>query len=247
MLIGKTASSISIQELFQKYSEVQIFTAAFPEVTSIPCKISSPFRVDNNPSFSIYLDNDGHIKFKDFGDSACHGGLLDLLCKKWNCSFRQVFDKILQLMAHSEVSAEGFSPSVKSKQMKILTRKEASESTKIQVAVRPWQKYDYDYWASYGIEKQWLKYAEIYPISHKIVIKRDSGAKYIFGEYLLDIKNATVTATEISESTNGLTVSFEHGANNRNCDIKITSTSNISNFGELFICDAMTDQPLTYA
>ena len=184
MLIGKTASSISVQELFQKYSEVQIFTAAFPEITSIPCKISSPFRVDNNPSFSIYLDNGGHIKFKDFGDSTCHGGLLDLLCKKWNCSFRQVFDKILQLMAHSEVSAEEFGSSVKSKQIKILTRKEASESTKIQVAVRPWQKYDYDYWASYGIEKQWLKYAEIYPISHKIVTKRDSKTgklnKYIF-------------------------------------------------------------------
>lgn len=78
-------------------------------------------------------------------------------------------------------------------------------------------------------------------------LRSASGSKYIFGEYLLNIQDSTVTPTQISESANGLTVSFEHGDNNRNCDIKITSTANIPNFGQLFICDAMTDQPLTYA
>ena len=78
-------------------------------------------------------------------------------------------------------------------------------------------------------------------------LRSASGSKYIFGEYLLDIQDSTVTSTQISESANGLTVSFEHGDNNRNCDIKITSTANIPNFGQLFICDAMTDQALTYA
>jgi len=181
MIVGKTSSSISVSELFEKYSEVQILTTVFPEITSIPCKISSPFRTDNNPSFGIYLDKDKHIRYKDFGESETKGGLLDLLCKKWNCSFRQVFDKILEVMQHSEKDT---SPSVKSKQIKVLTRKETSELTKIQVAVRPWRDYDYQYWESYGIEKQWLKYAEVYPISHKIITKKDKETgksnKYIF-------------------------------------------------------------------
>ena len=60
----------------------------------------------------------------------------------------------------------------------------SSELTKIEVKVRPWEKYDYEYWASYGIEKQWLKYAEVYPISHKIIYKKDEksgkSSKYIF-------------------------------------------------------------------
>ena len=68
---------------------------------------------------------------------------------------------------------EGSDVTLKSRQVRTLTRKEASELTKIQVAVRTWQDYDYEYWLSYGIEKQWLKWAEIYPISHKIVTKKD--------------------------------------------------------------------------
>ena len=108
MIIGKTTSSISIPELFEKYSEIKILTAVFPEITSIPCRIQSPFRTDNNPSFSIYLDNDKHIRFKDFGESETKGSLLDLLCKKWNCTFNQVFDRILEVMSRQEGSEVTF-------------------------------------------------------------------------------------------------------------------------------------------
>jgi hypothetical protein len=118
--------------------------------------------------------------FKDFGDTSSHGSLLDLLCKFWNCSFNQVFDKILEVMAKHQ----GNDVTIKSRQIKTLTRRESNELTKIQVAVRPWRDYDYEYWASYGIEKQWLKYAEIYAISHKIITKKDKETgktkKYIF-------------------------------------------------------------------
>ena len=180
MVIGKTTTSISISELFEKYSETQILTAVFPEITSLPCKISSPFRADTNPSFSIYVNNNNHVCFKDFGEPDVRGGLLDLLCKKWSCSFNQVFDKILEVMAKQE----GSDVVMKPKQIKTLTRKETDELTKIQVAVRPWKDYDYEYWASYGIEKQWLKYANISPISHKIITKKDKEtgktSKYIF-------------------------------------------------------------------
>ena len=180
MIVGKTSSSITVSELFEKYSEVQILTAVFPEITSIPCKISSPFRTDSNPSFGIYLDKDKHIRYKDFGESETKGSLLDLLCKKWNCTFHQVFDRILEVMQKQE----GSDITVKHKQIKTLTRKETSELTKLQVAVRSWRDYDYEYWASYGIEKQWLKYAEVYPISHKIITKKDKETgkshKYIF-------------------------------------------------------------------
>jgi len=180
MVIGKTTTSISIPELFEKYPEVEILTAVFPEVTSIPCKIQSPFRVDKNPSFSIYLSDDKHIRFKDFGDSGCKGSLLDLLCKYWNCSFNQVFDKILEVMQKQKGSDVTF----KMKQIKTLTRKEASELTKVEVKVRPWQKYDLEYWEAYGITKKWLDFANVKPISHKIITKKDKetgeSKRYIF-------------------------------------------------------------------
>lgn len=181
MIVGKTSSSISIPELFEKYSEVSILTAVFPEITSIPCKISSPFRADSNPSFSIFLDDDKHIRYKDFGESETKGSLLDLLCKKWNCSFYQVFDKILETMQKQEKDTD---VTIKPKQVKLMTRKESSELTKIQVAVRPWRQYDLDYWQSYGITKPWLTHAGVYPISHKIITKKDKEtgktSKFIF-------------------------------------------------------------------
>ena len=171
MVIGKT--SISKTEIFTRFTEAQVLTTVFPEVTSIPCKISSPLRVDNHPSFGIFMGDNNHIYYKDFGDSNEKGSLLDLLCKYWNCTFNQCLDKICSLMIKEDNSL-----TVRPKQIKTLTRKEIDVLTKIQVTVRPWHEYDYEYWGSYGIEPQWLKYAEIYPISHKIVTKE--GKKYIF-------------------------------------------------------------------
>ena len=178
MVIGKTFPSISKAEIFSQFSEAQVLSAVFPEIHSIPCRISSPFRVDKNPSFSIYMTEGKHIYYKDFGDSSDKGSLMDLLCKYWKCTFNQALDKIGNLL----IQKEGVK--VKTTQLKVLTRKESQESTKIQVAVRPWKAHDLEYWASYGVEKQWLKYAEIYPISHKIVTKKDNETgkqrKYIF-------------------------------------------------------------------
>lgn len=175
MTIGKTSSSISKVEVFTKYSEAKVVSKVFPEIDAIPCRISSPFRVDEHPSFSIFMGDNNHIYYKDFGDSNEKGSLLDLLCKYWKCTFNQCLDKILEIMADEE----GNDVEVKStKQIKTLTRKEANEASKIQVAVRPWRDYDYEYWASYGVNKKLLKWANIHPISHKIVTK--GGKRYIF-------------------------------------------------------------------
>ena len=167
MVIGTTSSSISKTEVFSKFSETQILKAVFPEIREIPCLMRSPLRVDRKPSFSIYMTNGGHIAWKDHAESGERGGLMDLLCKYWGCTFNQALDKICQLPELKDNII------LKSKQIKTFTRKEASTNKKIEVKVRPWRDYDYEYWASYGIEKQWLKYAEIYPVAYKIVTKKD--------------------------------------------------------------------------
>lgn len=178
MVVGKTASSISMTEIFSKFSEAQVLCSVFPEITEIPCIINSPLRDDRHPSFSIYLDNGGHIRYKDHACPSIHGGIIDLLCAYWSCTFNQALDKICKMMIKND------DVTIKPKQIKTFTRKEANLLTKIEVKVRPWRDYDYEYWESYGITKQWLKYAEIYPISYKIVTKKvsltDKGRKFIF-------------------------------------------------------------------
>lgn len=177
MVIGKTSSNISKTEIFSVFSEAQVLATVFPEITEIPCIISSPLRTDNHPSFSIYMSNGGHIRYKDHANNS-QGGLLDLLCEYWRCTLNQALDRICKLMTKDKDIA------IRPKHIKTFTRKEADSLTKIEVKVRPWRDYDYEYWASYGITKQWLKYAEIYPVSYKIVTKRksptDKGKKYIF-------------------------------------------------------------------
>lgn len=178
MVVGKTSSSISKTEIFSRFSETQVLCSVFPDITEIPCVISSPLRADNHPSFSIYMDNKGHIRYKDHADSSVQGGLVDLLCAYWQCSFNQALDRICKLMVH------GDNVVIKPKQIRTFTRRETDLLTTIQVKVRPWHDYDYAYWASYGVSPKWLRYAEIYPISFKIVTKRKSpsekGKTYVF-------------------------------------------------------------------
>lgn len=178
MVVGKTSSSISKTEIFSRFSETDVLCTVFPEITEIPCLICSPLRADNNPSFSVYMDNNNHIRFKDHGNQNVQGGLIDLLCKYWNCTFNQCIDRICTLMIKDT------DITIKPKQIRTFTRKESDTLSKLQVTIRPWRDYDYAYWESYGITRQWLKYAEIYPISYKIITKKDSptdkGKKYVF-------------------------------------------------------------------
>lgn len=176
MVVGKTSSSISKAELLEHYSEAEVLASVFPDVKSLPCLISSPLRADNKPSFSLYMSNNGHVRFKDHATNES-GTLLDLLCQYWHCSFNEALEKINSLFISDNIV-------IRPKQIKTFTRKEHDSLTSLQVAVRPWHDYDYDYWASYGVEKKWLHYAEVYPISFKIITKRlspkDKGHKYIF-------------------------------------------------------------------
>ncbi len=178
MVIGKTSSNISKTEIFNKFSEAQVLSAVFPEVTQIPCVISSPLRKDEHPSFCFYMSEHNHIRYVDYAHPEVKGNLLDLLCEYWKCTFNQAMDKLCKLMVTDD------NVTIKPKRIKTFTRKEAGSLTKIEVKVRPWRDYDYEYWASYGITKPWLKYAEIYPISHKIVTKKDVATgksnRYIF-------------------------------------------------------------------
>lgn len=178
MVVGKTYSNISKTEIFSKFSEAQVLSTVLPEVTEIPCVISSPLREDKHPSFCFYMSDCNHIRYIDYANRSINGGIVDFLCEYWKCTFSQALDKIGKIMIKDN------NINIKPKQIKTFTRKESDHLTKLQVTVRPWRDYDYEYWESYGITKQWLKYAEIYPISYKIITKKDTptdkGKRYVF-------------------------------------------------------------------
>jgi len=160
MKIGKTSSTVSKQDILSSRSEFDILSS-YLSIKKLPCCINSPFREDANPSFYIGEDANGHIHYYDFATTE-HGSLMDLLCKYWKCSFSQAVSNL----------ALNFTPSTVLNSNKIKKSKSyKSNVIDVQVKIRKWEEYDYEYWKSYGVTPIWLQYAEVYPISHKIVIK----------------------------------------------------------------------------
>lgn len=168
MVIGETSFNLTKADIFSKFSEEQILYTVLPEITEIPCLICSPFRTDIHPSFYIYMNSKHHIKFIDYGDTSYKGDMLKLLCLYWKCNYNQALETIFKVLQNTKRVN-----SFKTISKKVYMHKEVTNTSTLQVKIRPWRDYDYKYWESYGITKEWLKYAEVYPISHKIVIKKD--------------------------------------------------------------------------
>lgn len=163
MVVGKTQSSITVEEMFNYFTEAEVLSSVFPEIESLPCLINSPLRQDKHPSFSIYMNNTGNIRFIDFA-SGDKGGLLDLLCKYWNCSFTECLERL-----NSMLIGRGNLKIVRTQSKNIKTYKRTE--SRVEVKIRKWEDYDIEYWKSYGCKLALLKHAEVYPISHKIIYK----------------------------------------------------------------------------
>lgn len=147
-------------------------TAYYLDIKSIPCTIHSPLRQDNKPSLVLYSPRSTEVNYMDFGTGES-GTIWTLLMKMWNCSYREVNARV-----YNDLGTKSYGT-------KIGVGNSATRHCKInscidlKCKVRGWRDYDLKYWSSYGISLKWLKYADVYPISHKIVIK--DGKSYVFG------------------------------------------------------------------
>lgn len=149
---------------FQKIKNIDHRTLAeyYLDINKIPCLINSPIRQDKKPSFGIFI-KDGAIFFKDFATGES-GNIYSLLSLIWGLDINDTFKKIYDdLMTGSD----GKSIKLTKKNIKITPKSE----TTINVKVRDWEQHDIDYWSSYGISIEWLKFAEVYPVSLVITEK----------------------------------------------------------------------------
>lgn len=143
-------------------------------IKSIPCLIASPLRQDRKPSFSLFSNNGEEVGYLDYSTRE-HGSIIDLLMKMWNCSFVEAKRRIANDLGDTRLNISIGSKGNYSSRISIRT----NSGIDLQCKTREWRNYDIEYWKSYGISIEWLKYADVYPISHKIVIK--DGISYTFG------------------------------------------------------------------
>lgn len=172
-MIAKGKSSVSLDDILSKVTEADILSF-YLGITEVPCVIHSPLREDKRPSFGLYSLDGKRIFYTDLSTKD-RGSLFDLLSSMWGVGFKEVLERINEDMSKFTTSShvKSYTP------CKVATTSSYNSSSDLQCKVREWRKYDIEYWESYGISLEWLKYAEVYPISHKIVIK--DGKKFVFG------------------------------------------------------------------
>jgi hypothetical protein len=172
-MVSKGRNSLTFKDISGKISDASLVWF-YLGVRQIPCFICSPLRQDNRPSFGLYSLDGKRIYFTDLTTRE-RGGVYDLLSRMWHCSYNEVLERIQKDLLKDNGEAN-VSLMTAPKTVKEITAR--SEIT-LEVNVREWRQYDIDYWASYGVPLEWLKYAEVYPISHKIVTK--DGVRSVFG------------------------------------------------------------------
>jgi len=145
--------------------------AFYLNIKSIPCLIHSPLREDKHPSFALYCPKDTEVNYIDFSTKES-GSIWTLLSKMWDCDYREVNNRVYKDLGNFPYNTKIGKGSYTISKCKI------NNQTILKCKVRKWKDYDIQYWNSYGISLKWLKYADVYPISHKIIIK--NGIKLFF-------------------------------------------------------------------
>lgn len=171
-MISSGKSSFTLDDVLRVASEAQI-VSYYLGIQKVPCIINSPLRQDRHPSFGLYSPNGTEINYIDFS-TRDSGTIFTLLKNMWNIDYPEVFKRICQ-----DFSKFGSKATVTKSTKCDVTSQGSSSNIDMKCKVREWKDYDLEYWASYGITLPWLKYANVYPISHKIIVK--DGKEFVFG------------------------------------------------------------------
>lgn len=171
-MVSKGNSSISFDEIRSKVSDAALIWH-YLGVHEIPCFIQSPLREDKRPSFGLYSLDGKRIYFVDLATRE-RGGVYDLLSKMWCCPYSEVLARIQRDLLDNDGKANVHLMAAPKNTSEIIRKSNVS----MEVKTREWRQYDLDYWQSYGISIDWLKYSDVYPISHKIVTK--DGIRNVF-------------------------------------------------------------------
>lgn len=163
------SDSESVADVMKRVSHAELLSH-YMGIDSLPVLINSPLRDDDkHPSFFIYSPDGNKVLYKDYA-TGDNGDIYSLLKSVKHKTFAELIRTIA-----SEKSFVKTSYTNRGSQGR---KKIFRNTTNVQVKIREWKQHDVEYWQSYGISVKWLKYAEVYPISHKIIYKGNQ--RYVF-------------------------------------------------------------------
>lgn len=163
-MISKGTDTIVIEDVRRVTTDYEVVNK-YLGISVVPSNINSILREDKNPSLCIFPYKDS-LFFKDFGTNQS-GNIYQLLSLYWNIPLNQVYRKIY----NDFTSVNYKSCCCKNRITKTIIKKKSNID--IKVKIREWKPWDIEYWSSYGINKQWLNYCDIFPISHIFLIHQN--------------------------------------------------------------------------
>lgn len=164
MFAGK--SSVCLDDIRARVSEEAL--AFYYLEASVPSLINSPFRRDDKPSFSLYFNSEGNVLYKDFATDE-KGTIYHALMRLFNMSFNDMLQTVYNDVVSGKISSNGTQFGVK----RSYSSHERTNDIKIDICTRKWMPWDVEYWSSFGINTDWLDYADVYPITHYFLTKNN--------------------------------------------------------------------------
>lgn len=152
-------------EILSKVSDTELAAMYIPSLKEIPDVISSPLRKDEHPSFRVYSPDGIKVRFYDYATGES-GGMIDFIMRLFSCNFSEALERINEDIAKYRT---GLKITQSTNNGKVLIRAD-SPDYKVKSQRREWEEYDFEYWKSYGVPKNWLLHADIYPISYIFIV-----------------------------------------------------------------------------
>ena len=153
---------LSKEAVLKKISEYQIFSYYLGRDFKSGIVMNSPFRQDDKPSFSLFTDKRGTIRYKDFGTGES-GDCFSFIQKKFNIHF---FDALIQINSDFNLELMYSQYGYKSreytgyrtdiKQLNFVPKRSINVKTQAFTFV------DENYWGQYGIDKNLLKIYNVF-------------------------------------------------------------------------------------
>jgi len=154
MIFSLKEDLLTKQAINEKVSDQQIYEFYLGEEISLTKKYHSPYRVDKNPSLSIFETTSGRLLWRDWGDPEMSkaNGVIALVMKiNGNCSYMEALRHIDQDMGlNIETKVKLIGTKV------IPAKKEIEKKPKkpkiIEVETQPFTMADVAYWDQYHID-----------------------------------------------------------------------------------------------
>jgi hypothetical protein len=148
--------NITLEKILKKVNDYYIYCYYLGKEIPINKPMSSPFRRDTNPSWALYRDRKGVLRYRDFATGES-GNIVDLVRKLDNLKYYDALQKIWNdLVVRQEL------PILRNYSIAVL--KAEMENT-IEIKRKNYTDNDILFWGKYYITKDTLKLYKVYPIS----------------------------------------------------------------------------------